>query len=136
MNELEQRDAAAAAALFRTALSILATGRVYNPAQVTVLSAYVFRESQLSVPMATGGRNGAPLEFGMLANPLTPPTRDLNHALVRAYLAAAGAYLNAEIMGLEQRGDPDAIHVALCLFLVKKLSGYAGRLGLDSVETG
>src|SRR5215216_1762513 len=37
LNELEQRDAAAAASLFRVALSILASGRVYNPVQVTVL---------------------------------------------------------------------------------------------------
>lgn len=65
LNELEQRDAAAAASLFRTALSILAGGRVYNPPQVTVLSTYVFRESYMSVPAATGGREGAPLEFGM-----------------------------------------------------------------------
>ena len=134
LNELEQRDSAAAAALFHTALSILTNGRVYNPAQVTLLSAYVFRESQLSVPVATGGRNGAPLEFGMFASPLSPPSRDLNRALVRAYLAAAGAYLNVEVIGLEQRSDPDAIHVALCLFLVKKLRGYADRLSLDSVR--
>jgi hypothetical protein len=131
LNELEQRDAAAAASLFRTALSILAGGRVYNPAQVTVLSAYVFREPQMSVPMATGGREGAPLEFGMFASPLSPPSRDFNRGLVGAYLSAAGAYLNAEAIGLEQRGDPDAIHVALCFFLVKKLRGYADRLGLD-----
>lgn len=131
LNELEQRDSAVAASLFRTALSILAGGRVYDPAQVTVLSAYVFRESQVSVPMATGGREGAPLEFGMFASPLSPPSRDLNRVLVGAYLAAAGAYLNAEVIGLEQRGDPDAIHVALCFFLVKKLRGYADRLGLD-----
>ena len=52
-----------------------------------------------------------PLEFGMFASPLSPPNRDLNRALVTAYLAAAGAYLNAEAIGLEQRGDPDAIHV-------------------------
>jgi hypothetical protein len=31
LNELERRDAAAAASLFRTALSILAGGRVYTP---------------------------------------------------------------------------------------------------------
>ena len=131
LNELEQRDSAAAATLFRTALSILAGGRIYNPAQVTVLSAYVFRESQVSVPMAIGGRNGAPLEFGMFASPLSPPSRDLNRALVAAYLAAAGSYLNTEVIGLEQRRELDAIHVGLCFFLVKKLRGYADRLGLD-----
>lgn len=128
LNELERRDAPAAAALFRTALAILAGGRVYNPAQATVLSAYAFRESQVSVPAAAGGRAGAPLEFGMFAGPLSPPSRDLNRALAGAYLAAAGAYLNAEAIGLEQRGDPEAIHVALCYFLVKKLRGYADRL--------
>ena len=131
LNELEQRDPAAATTLFRKALSILANGRIYNPVQATVLSAYVFRESQVSVPMATGGRNGAPLEFGMFASPLSPPSRDLNRALVGAYLAAAGSYLNAEVIGLEQQGGPDAIHVGLCYFLVKKLRGYADRLGLD-----
>ena len=130
LNELEQRDPAAAASLFHTALSILA-GRVYNPAEVTVLSSYVFRESQVSVPMATGGRGGAPLEFGMFASSLSPPSRDLNGALVRAYFTAASSYLNAEVSGLEQRGDPDAVHVALCFFLVKKLRGYADRLRLD-----
>jgi hypothetical protein len=131
LNELEQRDSAAAASLFRTALSILASGRVYNPAQVTVLSSYVFRESEVSVPMATGGREGAPLEFGMFAIPLSPPSRDLNRALVGAFFTAASSYLNTEVIGLEQRGDPDAVHVALCFFLVKKLRGYADRLGLD-----
>lgn len=131
LNELEQRDPAAAATLFRKALSILATGRVYNPIQATVLSAYVFRESQVSVPMATGGHNGTPLEFGMFASPLSPPSRELNRALVGAYLAAAGSYLNTEVIGLEQQADPDAGHVGLCFFLVKKLRGYADRLGLD-----
>jgi hypothetical protein len=131
LNELEQRDSAAAATLFRKALSILAGGRIYNPVEVTVLSTYVFRESQMSVPMATGDRNGAPLEFGMFASPLAPPSRDLNRALVGAYLAAAGSYLNAEVIGLEQRRDPDAIHAGLCFFLVKKLRGYTDRLGLD-----
>jgi hypothetical protein len=131
LNELEQRDSAAAATLFRKALSILAGGHVYNPVEVTVLSAYVFRESQVSVPMAAGSGNDAPLEFGMFASPLSPMSRDLNRALVRAYLAAAGSYLNTEVIGLEQRRDPDAIHVGLCFFLVKKLRGYADRLGLD-----
>jgi len=131
LNELEQRDAAAAASLFRVALSILAGGRAYNPVQVTVLSTYVFRESQMSVPVVRGGHEGAPLEFGMFASPLSPPSRELNRALVAAYLAAAGAYLNAEAIGLEQRTDPDPIHVANVWFLVKKLGGYAARLGLD-----
>ncbi len=128
---MEQRDSAAAASLFRTALSILASGRVYNPTHVTVLSAYVFRESYVSVPTATGGREGAPLEFGMFASPLSPPSRELNRELVGAYLSATGSYLNAEIIRLEQGGDPDAIHFALCFFLVKKLRGYADKLGLD-----
>ncbi len=131
LNELEQRDAAAAASLFRVALSILAGGRVYNPVDVTVLSAYVFRESYMSVPVARGGREGVPLEFGTFASPLSPPSRELNRPLVAAYLAASGAYLNAEAVGLEQRDDPAAIHVGLIWFLVKKLRGYADRLGLD-----
>jgi hypothetical protein len=131
LNELEQRDAAAAASLFRVALSILAGGRVYSPVHVTILSTYVFRESQMSVPMASGGRDGVPLEFGTFASPLSPPSRDLNRTVVAAYLAASGAYLNAEVIGLEQRADPDAIHVGLSFFLVKKLAGYANRAGLD-----
>jgi hypothetical protein len=131
LNELEQRDSAAAASLFRTALSILASGRVYTPSQVTVLSAYVFRESEVAVPMATGGRAGAPLEFGVFASALSPPSKDLNQPLVGAYLSAAGSYLNAEAAALEQQGEPDSVHVALCFFLVKKLRGYADRLGLD-----
>lgn len=131
LNELEQRDPAAAASLFRTALSILGNGRIYSPPQVTILSTYVFRESQLFVPMATSERGG-PMEFGMFASPLSPPpTRDLNRALVGAYLTAASSYLNAEGMGLEQRGSPDAVHVGLCFFLVKKLRGYADKLNLD-----
>jgi hypothetical protein len=131
LNELEQRDAAAAASLFRVALSILSNGRVYSPVQVTILSTYVFRESQMSVPMAHGGRDRVPLEFGTFASPLSPPSRDLNRVLVAAYLAASGAYLNAEAIGLEQRADPDSIHVGLCFFLVKKLVGYANRVGLN-----
>jgi hypothetical protein len=131
LNELEQRDATAAASLFRVALSILAGGRVYSPVQVTVLSAYIFRESQMSVPMVRGGRDGVPLEFGMYASPLSPPTKELNRPLVTAYLTASGAYLNAEAIGLEQQSDPDAIHVALSFFLVKKLRGYSDLLGLD-----
>ena len=131
LNELEQRDPAAAASLFRTALSILSNGRIYNPPQVTILSTYVFRESQLFVPMVTSERGG-PIDFGMFASPLSPaPTRDLNRALVGAYLTAASSYLNAEGMGLEQRANPDAVHVGLCFFLVKKLRGYADKLNLD-----
>ena len=131
LNELEKRDAAAAASVFRVALSILASGRVYNPIHVTVLSTYVFRESQMSVPMVRWGSEGMPLEFGMFASPLSPPTRELNRPLVSAYLAASGAYLTSEVIGLEQRVEPDQIHVANISFLVKKLRGYADRLGLD-----
>ena len=131
LNELEQRDAAAAASLFRTALSILTSGQVYNPVHATVLSTYVFRESEMSVPMIRRVHGGEPFEFGMFASPLSPPSRDLNQMLVRAYLVAAGSYLNAEAIGREQRSDPDAIHVAFCFFLVKKLRGYAERLDLD-----
>jgi hypothetical protein len=131
LNELEQHDAAAAANLFRVALSIVSGGRIYNPVQVTVLSTYVFRESQMSVPVIRGGGEGAALETGMFASPLSPPSRDLNQALVQAYLAASGTYLNAEALALEQRANPDAVQVALCFFLVKKLRGYVDRLGLD-----
>lgn len=131
LNELEQRDPAAAASLFRVAVSILSSGRVYNPIHVTVLSTYVFRESQMSVPIARGGRDGLPFEFGMYAGPLSPPSRELNRILVASYLAASGSYLNAEANGLEQRDNPDPMHVALILFLVKKLAGYADRLSLD-----
>jgi hypothetical protein len=131
LNDLERRDAAAAASLFRVALPLVASGRVYNPIEVCVLSTYVFRESQMSVPVVRGGREGVPLEFGIYAGPLSPPSRELNRTLVSAYLAASGAYLNAEAMGLEQHVEPDTIHVANIWFLVKKLRGYADRLGLD-----
>lgn len=131
LNELEQRDPAAAASLFRVALSILAGGRVYNPIHATILSAYVFRESHMSVPVSKGGRDGTPLEFGMYASPLSPPTRNLNRELVAAYLAASGAYLNTEAIGLEQQANPDSVHVGLIFFLVKKLLVYANKLGLD-----
>lgn len=134
LNELEQHDAAAAANLFRIALSITSEGRIYNPVQVTVLSTYVFRESQMSVPVIRGGGDGMPLESGMFASPLSPPSRDLNEALVRGYLAASLGYLNAEALALEQRAEPDAIQVALCFFLVKKLRGYVNRLGFDRSE--
>jgi len=130
LNELEQRDTAAAASLFRVALSIVASGRVYTPLHVTILSTYVFRESQMSVPMVRGGTEGVPLEFGMFASQLSPPSRELNRDLVTAYLTASGAYLNAEAMRLEQRGTSDAMHMALLWFLVKKLEGYADRLGI------
>jgi hypothetical protein len=132
LNELEQRDPTAAASLFRVALSVLSVARVYNPVQVTVLSTYVFRESQMSVPTLRGGREGLPLEFGMFASPLSPPRSDLNQTLVSSYLATAGGYLNTEAIGLEQRSSPDAIHIALCFFLVKKLHAYADMLGLDN----
>jgi hypothetical protein len=131
LNELEQRDADAAASLFRVALPIIASGRVYNPLQVTILSTYAFRESQMSVPMLRGGKEGVPLEFGMFASPLSPPSRALNRELVTAYLAAAGAYLNSELIGLERPGVPDVYHVTFLWFLVKKLGGYADRLGLN-----
>jgi hypothetical protein len=134
LNELEQRDSDAATALFRTALSILANRHVYNPSQATVLSAYVFRESEVSVPVATAGRGGEPLEFGMFASPLSPPSKTLNRPLVGEYLAAASVYLNAELIGLEQQRDPDGVHAGLCFFLVKKLRGYADRLGLDRTQ--
>jgi len=127
LNELEQRDPVAAASLLRVALPILAGGRVYTPVHATVLSAYVFREPQMSVPVP----GGTPLEFGMYASPLSPPSRDLNRELVAAYLTASGVYLNNEASALEQRTDPDAVHVGLNFFLVKKLMGYANRLGLD-----
>ena len=131
LNELELRDSAAATSLFRTALSVMARGQVYNPQHVTVLSAYVFRESYMSVPAVTGGNEGAPLEFGTFATPLSPPSRKLNHPLVAAYFDAVGSYLTAELIGLQQRSAPDGIHVALCFFLVKKLRGYADKMGLD-----
>ena len=131
LNELERRDADAAASLFRVALSTLARGHVYNPVQVTVLSTYIFRESEMSVPVIRGGREGTPLEFGMYASPLSPASKDLNRPLVTAYLAASGAYLNAESAGIEQQVDPDPIHLALTFFLVNKLGAYADRLGLN-----
>jgi hypothetical protein len=67
----------------------------------------------------------------MFAGPLSPPSRNMNRPLAQGFLDAAGSYLNAEAVGLEQRGDPEAIHIALCYFLVKKLRGYADRLGLS-----
>lgn len=130
LNELERRDPAAAASVFRTALSILGGGAVYSPQQATILSAYAFREAYMSVPVAGPARDGAPPEFGMFASPLSPPGRDLNPALAGAYLAAAGAFLNAQSAALEQRGELEAGHVATGYFLVKKLRGYADKLGL------
>lgn len=131
LNDLEQRDSAAATSLFRIALSVLARGRVYNPLQVTVLSAYVFREQLMSLPVLTGGREGAPLEFGIFASPVSPPSKNLNRPLVAAYLDGVSSYMHAELIGLEQANSPDAIHVGLCFFLIKKLRGYADKLGLD-----
>lgn len=131
LNQLEQRDALATAVLIRVALSRLSSGQVYNPIHATILSTYVFRETEMSVPVVRGGRDGVPLEFGTFASPLSPPSRELNRGLISSYLAASGAYLSAEANGLEQRADPDAIHIALSFFLVKKLRGYVDRLGLD-----
>ena len=131
LNELEQRDPAAAASLFRNALSILARGNVYNPVDATALSAYVFRESYMSLARITGGREGVPLDFGTFAIPLSPPTTQLNRVLVEAYLAAAASYLNVEVMALERSPEPDPIQISLCFFLTQKLGGYAVRLGLD-----
>lgn len=134
LNELERRDVGAAASLFRVALSILSGGRIYNPIQVTILSTYVFRESQMSVPVPSGGREGKPLEFGTFASPLTPPSREMNRELVAAYLSASAAYLNSEVIWLEQRDDHDAVQVGLIFFLVKKLRGYADRLGMGGQD--
>lgn len=131
LNELERRDAAVAASLFRKALSILGGGSVYHPPQATVLSAYAFREPFVSVPVASqSGGDAAQLEFGMLANPASPPTREVNPSLAGAYLTAAASYLSARAAALEQGGDLNAGHVAACYFLVKKLKGYANKLGL------
>jgi hypothetical protein len=131
MNELEQRDPVAAASLFRKAISNLAGGRVYTPIHATVLSAYVFREAQVSVPVPNGGRDGAPLEFGTFAMALSPANRSLDRELVAAYLSAAGVYLNSEAFGLERNTSPDASHVGFCFFLVKKLRAYADNLGFN-----
>jgi hypothetical protein len=133
LNQLEQRDAAAAASLFRLAISILSSGRVYTPIHVTVLSTYVFREREMSVPVIEGG-DGRPLEFGTFASPLSPATKDLNQPLVASYLAASGAYLNAQANELEQLANADAIRVALNFFLVKKLRGYVDKLGLNRAQ--
>jgi hypothetical protein len=136
LNELERRDATAAASLFRTALSLLGGGAAYNPSQATLLSAYAFREAHTSVPVPAGDvRDGARLEFGTFASPLSPPSREVNRALVGAYLAAASAFLNAQALALEQRDEPDAGHVGVCYFLVKKLRGYADKLGLGGAQT-
>lgn len=131
LNELEQHDAAAAANLFQVALSILTNARIYNPVQVTVLSTYVFRESEMAVPVIRLASDGVSLETGMFASPLSPPSRELNRGLAREYLASSSAYLNGEALALGQRADPDAIQVALCFFLVKKLQGFVDRLRLD-----
>ena len=88
----------------------------------------------MSVPVATAGPGGESAEFGTLASPLSPPSKNLNRSLVGEYLAAASAYLNTELIGLEQQRDPDAVHVGHCFFLVKKLRGYADRLGLDRAQ--
>ena len=130
--ELEQRDPSTAASLFRLALSILSEGRFYGTRDVTILSAYVFRESQVSIPVPSGGFAGAPLEFGfMLLTPLSPPSKALHRSLISAYLAASGAYLNSEAIGLDQRVEPDPNHVGRCFFLTKKLRTYTDRVGLD-----
>ena len=131
LNELEKRDPAATASLFRAALSMVANRRVYNPQHVIFLSTYVFRESEMSVPMAPDSRGSVKIEFGMFASPLSPPSRELNRILVSEYLGAAAFYLTGEVAALEQRSELDAIHVAFCFFLVKKLRGYADRLGMD-----
>ena len=130
LNELEQRDPAAAASLFRTALSILAGGRIYNVRQVNILSTYVFRESYVSVPMFNSS-HGPSLDFGFVARPLSPPSRDVSSPLVTAYLTAASSYLNTEAISLEQHSEPNAIQVAYCFFVVRKLRGYADKLGLN-----
>ena len=130
--ELERHNPSAAKSLFRLAISILSAGRVYNTRDVTILSAYVFRESQVSIPVPSGGFGGAALVFGFLMlSPLSPPTKEMNQSLVTAYLNASGRYLNAEAIGLEQRTDIDPNHVGRCFFLVKKMRAYANRLGLD-----
>ena len=130
--DLEKRDPTAATSLFRLALSTLSSGRVYNNRYVTILSAYAFRESQVAIPVPSGGYDGYPLVFGtMILGPLYPPHRDLNRALVAEYLAAAGAYLNAEATQLEQPGNLDPNEIGRCFFLAKKLRAYVDRTGLD-----
>jgi hypothetical protein len=70
----------------------------------------------------------------MFASSLAPPSTDLNRMLVAAYFTAASLYWNRELSGIEQRGDPDPTHLAFCFFLVKKLRGYADRLGRRSAR--
>lgn len=130
LNELEQRDADAAASLVRIAVSMVPSVRSYTPVHVTILSTYIFRESYMSVLVAQEGRE-ASIEFGTFASPLSPPNKELNRELVAAFLTASGTYLNAQANLIEQLGDPDAIRVGLTLFLVKKLGNYAATMGLD-----
>ena len=134
LNELERRDASAAASLFRVALSKLADPRLSAPIELITLSTYVFRESEMAVPVVGFGNPHSLLEFGTFVSPLSPPTRDLNQELVAAYIAASAAYLNANAIASEQKDPPDANQVAFSFFLVKKLRGYVEKLGLNGSQ--
>ncbi|HEX6045941.1 MAG TPA: hypothetical protein VFZ22_15715 [Pyrinomonadaceae bacterium] len=134
LNDLERRDAAAAASLFRVALSKLADPRLSAPVQLNTLSTYVFRESEMTVPVLGFGSATPALEFATFASPLSPPTRDLNQEFVTAYMVASAGYLTANASALEQSDPPDAIHVGFSFFLVKKLRGYVDKLGLNGSQ--
>ena len=131
--DLERRDKAAAESLYREAITALARG-AYTPTQATILSTSVFRERQPIYPITHAGSEGnGSTVFGMMLvnNSVPPPGAEVDQALARAYLAAAGLFLSAQAVALEQPGEPDAGQVGYCYFLVKKLRAYADKLSLN-----
>jgi hypothetical protein len=130
--DLERHDAATADALYRETIAALARG-AYNTTQATILSTAVFREQQPLYPVANPEAQGS-TAFGMMLvnNSVAPPSAEVSPALARAYLAAAGAFLSAQAVALEQGDAPDAAQAGYCYFLVKKLKAYADKLSLNA----
>jgi hypothetical protein len=132
--DLERHDRAVADSLYREAIAALARG-AYDTTQATVLSTSVFRERQPLYPIVDAESRGeGPTVFGMMLVNISvpPPGAEVNQSLARAYLAAAGLFLNAQAVALEQGGESaDAARVGYCYFLAKKLRTYADRLGLN-----
>ncbi|MDT7603600.1 MAG: hypothetical protein QOF61_1597 [Acidobacteriota bacterium] len=132
--DLERHDKTVAESLYREAITALARG-AYNTTQATILSTSVFRERQPLYPIVPAGSegNGSTVFGMMLVNiSVAPPGEEVNQSLARAYLGAAGIFLNAQAVALEQSGESlDAGQVGYCYFLVKKLRAYADRLSLN-----
>lgn len=129
--DLKKRDAAVADALYRKALTTLASAQAYNVSEATLLSTYAFGERMVLLPMpAPKSDQGKGLEFGVFTVPLTSPPQGAEQALANEYLGAAYSFIAAKVApGSSQAAD--SAFLGRSFFLVRKLHVYAAGLGGD-----